>query len=38
MFDLDPWVSAHAETKVIEFPWSRGTRRLRAWFRLNRRG
>lgn len=38
MFDLDPWVSAQAETKVIEFPWSRGTRRLRAWFRLNRRG
>jgi predicted PurR-regulated permease PerM len=38
MFDLDPWPSTRVETKVIEFPWSRGSRRLRAWFRLNRRG
>lgn len=38
MFDLDPWPAAETELKVIEFPWTRGTRRLRAWFRWSRRG
>ncbi|HEX9616605.1 MAG TPA: AI-2E family transporter [Anaerolineales bacterium] len=38
MLDLDPWPPSEVETKVVEFPWSRGTRRLRAWLRLNRRG
>jgi predicted PurR-regulated permease PerM len=38
MLDLDPWPPTETELKVIEFPWSRGTRRLRAWLRWSRRG
>jgi predicted PurR-regulated permease PerM len=37
LLDLDPWPPTQVQAKLIEFPWSRGTRRLRAWLRLNRR-
>lgn len=37
MLDLDPWPPSDKKTRVIEFPWTRWVRRLRAWLRMRRR-
>jgi predicted PurR-regulated permease PerM len=34
MFDLDPWPPDERPPKVIEMPWVRLYRRLRAWLRI----
>lgn len=33
LFDLDPWPETKPGLQTVELPWTRSTRRLRAWWR-----
>jgi predicted PurR-regulated permease PerM len=37
MLDLDPWPPSDKKIRIMEYPWERWTRRVRAWLRLKSR-
>jgi hypothetical protein len=37
LLDQDPWTASNPPIRQLEFPWMRGLRRARAWWRMNRR-